>query len=92
MVLAAPQLLARQGIDQVRGTREDKTHFHHSPSASTTHLCTIHQELHTFLQILNHTHPAKHFEDQVKHKIKLGASPGGEGQAGPGASQEKGTS
>jgi hypothetical protein len=41
-----------------------------------------------FLQIINHTHPAKHFGDQVKHKIKLGASLGGEGQAGPGASQE----
>jgi hypothetical protein len=77
MVLAAPQLLARLGIDQVRGTREDKTHFHHSPSASTTLSCTIYQELHTSLQIITKTHPANHCGDQVKLKAK----PGEEGPA-----------
>jgi hypothetical protein len=70
MVLAAPQLLARLGIDQVRGTREDKTHFHHSPSASTTPLCTIYQELHTFLQIMNHTHQQKPWSIEAQDHSK----------------------
>jgi hypothetical protein len=70
MVLAAPQLLASLGIDQVGGTRENNTHFHHSPSASTTHLCTIYQELHTFLQIINHTHQQKSWSIEAQDHSK----------------------
>jgi hypothetical protein len=67
----------RQNTLPSQPQRKHNTSLHHTPR--TAYVLANHQP---------HTHPAKHFEDQVKHKIKLGASPGGEGQAGPGASQE----
>jgi hypothetical protein len=56
----------------VHSTKPHKEH-HCSSTATATH---------------QKSHPVKHFGDQVKHKTKPGASPGGGGQAGPGESQE----
>jgi hypothetical protein len=91
-VLAAPQLPAtpshRPG-EEYQGKQH--THPQHCTSASTTQLCSIYQEHHcssTAIATHQKSHPAKHLGGQVKHKTKPGASLGGGGQAGPGASQE----
>jgi hypothetical protein len=60
VVLAAPQLLAKQAADLMSITRGNNTHTsstaptqeHHSP-------CTPQQEQHHFLHIITQKHPAK---------------------------------
>jgi hypothetical protein len=73
LVLAAPQLLARLVIDQVRGIMGGNTHTSNTAPAQEHHSSyTIYQELNKFLQTITQTHPAKHYGGQVKLKAKLG--------------------
>jgi phage terminase large subunit GpA-like protein len=73
LVLAAPQLLARLAIDQVRGIRGGSTHTSNTAPAQEHHcFCTIYQEQNQFLQTITQTHPAKHHGGQVKLRAKPG--------------------
>jgi hypothetical protein len=62
---------------------KDTTVLVHSTKPHQEHHCSS-----TAIATHQKSQPAKHFGGQVKHKTKPGASPGGEGQAGIGASQE----
>jgi hypothetical protein len=83
VVLAAPQLLAKQAADLMSITRGNSTHSssiaptqeHHSP-------CTPHQEQHQFLHIITQIPPAKPWSpaeaqepsQEEKDKKQLGAT------------------
>jgi hypothetical protein len=72
LVLAAPQLLARLAIDQVRGIRGGSTHTSNTAPAQEHHSsCTIYQEQNQFLQPSLKLTQQNH-GGQVKLKTKPG--------------------
>jgi hypothetical protein len=94
LVLAAPQLLAKLAIDQVRGIRRGSTHTSNTAPAQAHHSsCTIYQQQNLFLQIINHTHPAKPWrpseaQDQARRRGTSSSSQEEKDKLKPGASQE----